>query len=66
MKISTLEDKESDSSNNKKSQKRKGADFSDSSKSQPFLIERVVEYILLVLDSEVINYSNSNQLNSVS
>jgi hypothetical protein len=55
LKISTLKNKEIDSSNNKKfsHKKRKRADVSNSSESQPLWIEQVVEYILHVLGFEV-------------
>ena len=55
-KIFALKNKEIDSSKSKKSShiKRKRIDFSNSSESQPFWIERVVEYILHILGFEVI------------
>ncbi|CAB4417542.1 unnamed protein product [Rhizophagus irregularis] len=54
LKISTLKNKEMDSNNDKKSshKKRKRAEVSNSSESQPLWIEQVVEYILHVLGFE--------------
>ncbi|GES82738.1 hypothetical protein RCL_jg11547.t1 [Rhizophagus clarus] len=54
LKISTLKNKEVDSSNNKKfsHKKRKRNDVSNSSETQPLWIEQVVEYILHVLGFE--------------
>ncbi|RIA91473.1 Rix1 complex component [Glomus cerebriforme] len=55
MKISTLNNKEIDSNDIKKSshKKRKRVDDLDSSESQPFWIERVVEYTLHILGFEL-------------
>ncbi|PKC74997.1 hypothetical protein RhiirA1_529155 [Rhizophagus irregularis] len=54
LKISTLKNKEMDSNNDKKSshKKRKRAEVSNSSESQPLWIEQVVEYILHALGFE--------------